>query len=393
MSGVRHLLAGLGLAVTVAAGGACRDASARRGPPPGAPPASAAIKPAPPARGGISIEANPRISRGRRVAGWSPLRFSDPRTVNDGDRRTSWGAGKPTPAQPAWVALDLGKGPARVLLTWSAGGSFNYEETDYGSPGAYRIETSPDSTDGSDGAWKVVVSAPAVTTHAAAHSFDFAGQRWVKLVVTGAPAVSPNGVQIDEIDVHDVSAGVSDAWFFTGDSITAFAFGRPRAPGLDFAALVHGRHPHHDPVVINGGSGGEKSAEGLQHLDDRLAGNPDARFIGVGYGTNDAAGDGSDTRTFRANLDRLVARIQAAGRVPILATIPFAADGHHRNLPRFNDVIDELRRARSLPAGPDLYTWFSAHPEELRDGLHPDDQGIASINRLWADAVDALYAR
>jgi acyl-CoA thioesterase-1 len=87
----------------------------------------------------------------------------------------------------------------------------------------------------------------------------------------------------------------------------------------------------------------------------------------------------------------MIGRVRAAGRVPILATIPFASDGHHRYVPAFNAVIDDLTRANALPRGPDLYAWFALHPEELRDGIHPTDEGIASINRLWAEAVDGLY--
>lgn len=386
----RHLFVGIGVIGVAVVGLAFREASARRSPPPGpAPPTTVAYAP----RQGRFIEANPLISRDRPATGWSPVRFTDPKTINDGDHRSTWNAGKPAPDRPAWVAVDLGTGPRRVSLTWSAGGSFNYEETDYGSPGAYRVETSADSTDGADGIWKVVADVAAVTTHAQAHSFDFAGQRWVKLVVTRAPAESPNGVQIDEIDVHDVSSGISDSWFFMGDSITAFAFGRPPAGALGFAAGVHQRRPQHFPAVINGGNGGEKSDDGARHIDEWLAKNPDSRFWCLGYGTNDAAGDAADTTSFSANLKTLVRSIQRAGRVPVLATIPFAADGHHRNIPRFNDAIEELRSALSLPAGPDLYAWFAAHPEELRDGVHPNDRGIASINRLWVEAVDVLYTR
>jgi acyl-CoA thioesterase-1 len=371
----------IALLATAASGAACRDAGAG--------------VPAPPLEvRGEPVTTSPLLSRGKRVVGVSPLPFAQAKSVNDGDPWTSWGAGKPTPGRPAWVAIDVGAGPARVLVTWSAAGSFNYEETDYGSPGAYRIETSPDSTSGTDGVWTRVAGVAPVVTHAGEHSFDFTGQRWIKLVVTGAPAESPNGVQIDEIEVHDVSAGVGDVWFFMGDSITAMAFGRAparaREPG--FAARVHERHPRHFPAVINGGVGGEKSDDGVRHIDAWLARNPDAHFWGLAYGTNDAAGDAGDTSRFRANLTTLVDRVRAAGRVPILPTIPFASDGHHRNIPRFNAVIDELGRARSLPRGPDLYAWFEAHPEELRDGVHPSDEGVASINRLWALTADTLYA-
>jgi acyl-CoA thioesterase I len=385
----QHLLWSALLAAAVS-GAACRDAEARR-PAPLDPLATVASHAPPPGvpRGG-TILANPLLSRGKRVVGWSPVRFAEAKNVNDGDPRTTWDGGKPTPERPAWVALDIGRGPTRVLLTWSAAGSFNYDETDYGSPGAYRIETSPDSTDGEDGAWRVALRVAPVLTHGQAHSLDFTGQRWVKLVVTAAPSVSPNGVQVDEIGVHDVSAGVGDAWFFMGDSITAFAFGRA-PPELGFATRVRARHGRHFPAVINGGIGGEKSDDGVRHIDERLAQNPDVRFFCLAYGTNDAAGDASDTSRFEANLQAMIDRVRAAGRVPILATIPFASDGQHRHIPRFNAVIDELRRANALPRGPDLYAWFAAHPDELRDGLHPDDRGIGSVNRLWAEAVDALY--
>lgn len=392
----RPLFLGFGLAALVAAGASCRDAAAPRPAPPLLAPMAPAVAPPPEPEDGARglIAPNALVSRGKHVVGKSPVYFAKAKNVVDGDHETSWDAGKPTADNPAWVAIDLGKGPTRVLFHWTAGGSFNYDETDYGSPGAYRIETSGNSTDGEDGDWKPVVSVPDVTTHGRAHSFDFAGQRWAKLVVTTAPAKSPNGVQIDEIEVHDVSTpGARDAWFFMGDSITAFAFGRPPAKELSFGERVHRAHPGHFPAVMGGGIGGHKSDEGASHIDEWLAQNPDAHFWGIQYGTNDAAGDESDTPRFRANLVKIVERARSAGRVPILATIPFAADGQHRNIPRYNEVIDELRRANQLPVGPDLYAWFLAHPEELRDGLHPDDKGIGSINRLWAEAVDPLYAR
>jgi acyl-CoA thioesterase I len=376
------------LLAATAAMPACRDADAEGGAR-GAP--AAGVSAAGVSAAGVSaLVASPLVSRGKQVAGRSGVRFADASRVNDGDPWTIWEAGRPTPEQPAWAAIDVGRGPTRLLLTWSAAGSFNYDETDYGSPGAYRIETSADSTDGADGAWRAVARADAVDTHAGAHSFDFAGQRWVRLVVMGAPAKSPNGVQIDEIRAHDASRGVADAWFFMGDSITAFAFGRP-ARGLGFAERVHRRHPAYDPAVVNGGIGGDKSDEGLRRIDAWLAKNPDARFWALEYGTNDAAGDAADTTRFRANLKGMIDRVRAAGRVTILATIPFASDGQHRHIPRFNAVIDELARAAALPRGPDLYAWFAQHPDELRDGIHPTEDGIASINRLWAEAADALY--
>jgi len=344
----------------------------------GSPPRTAAI-PRDGDRGAMPLAPNPLVSRSKRVIGWSALQFADPRSVNDGDYSTSWGAGRPTPERPAWVSIDVG---------------FNYEETDYGSPGAYRVETSGDSTDGDNGSWRTAVDVLAVSAHGQAHSFDFSGQRWVKIVVTRTPAESPNGVQLSEIDVHDVTVGGRDCWFFLGDSITALAFDRTPAHQPSFATWVHTRHPEYFPVMINGGTGGDKSDEGAAHIDDWLARNPDVHFWAITYGTNDAAGNESETTRFRKNMQSIVSRVRAAGGIPILATIPFASDGQHRNIPKFNRVLDELRAANSLPTGPDLYTWFAAHPDELRgDGVHPNDRGSVSINRLWGEAVEALYVR
>jgi lysophospholipase L1-like esterase len=372
-----------------------------------APPASttATWPPGPPAPAAPKIDdaavpgntpkpiANPLVSRGKPVFG-SGL---NPKGANDGSYKTyggTWQCGKVTAENPGWVAIKIGSGPTRLLLNWHAGGSFNYLETDYGSPGAYRIETSNDSTNGVNGTWKTVVTVPNVLVHGQANSFDFTGQSWVKMVVTGIPSVSPNGVGIDEIDVHDVSAAISDTWFFMGDSITAFAFDRVSDTHQpSFAAIIAQRHAGFFPEMINGGIGGENSLDATKHIDEWLKLNPDQHFWGLGYGTNDSAGNTQDPAPFKSNMQTLITKIKAAGHVPILARIPFATDGQHDHIPSFNRAIDELTASNGLLPGPDLYEWFKAHPDELRDKLHPTDQGIVSMNRLWADAMERLYTR
>jgi acyl-CoA thioesterase-1 len=340
------------------------------------------------------IRPNPLISRGRPVT--ASARFDPPATsVVDGQYKTfagTWSVGRLAPGKTAWVAIDVNVGPERLIVVWSASGSYNYNETNFGSPGSYRVETSADSTNGGNGTWRPVVHADYVSAHAAEHAFDFDGQRWVRFVVISAPAVSPNGVQIDEIDLHDASTSEDDTWFFMGDSITAFAFDRQTPVHQpSFAERVHTQHPDYFPAMINGGVGGDKSDEGLEHLDAWLAGSPDVKHWALGYGTNDAAGNAQDPSHFKQNLQAMVTRIRGAGRVPSIAKIPFASDHQHDHVSVFNDVIDEVNAANSLVPGPDLYRWFWAHPEELRDGVHPNDRGIQSINRLWADAMAPFY--
>jgi acyl-CoA thioesterase-1 len=354
----------------------------------------------PPAEDGVDPEVprpvpNPLISRGKPTFGSSPA-SGDPKAATDGAYGTFGGSfrvGHPTAEKPAWVAIQVGKGYERVLLLWQESGSYNYRETTYGSPKSYRIEVSADSTNGEDGTWREVVAVPNNEYRARAHSFAFSGQAWVKLLLLSAPENSPNGIALDEVDVHDLSLGGTDTWFFMGDSITAHALRRSSDRGGSFAELVQKAFPKFTPVVINAGIGGESSHHALRQVDTWLSENPDFKYWALGYGTNDAAGNASDARAFKDTMTQVVQKIRAQGRVPILARIPAAHDDSHAGLPAFNAAIDELTRSQRLPRGPNLYAWFQAHPEHLEDRLHPNAAGILAHQRLWFEAVAWLYPR
>lgn len=345
------------------------------------------VKPAKSAKGLIAA---PIISRGKPVV--ASQRGKRPENLVDGKYREGvWEAGTPSAEKPSWVAFDVGAGPTKLLLAWTASGSFNHNETTYGGPGSYRIEVSADSTDGENGAWKPVVTQTGNEYRTRAHGFDFAGNRWVRLVITGPSKTTYQyGVQMDEVDLHDISAGADDTWFFLGDSITAKAYDRAPKHQPSFSELIAKKHPGFFPMMLNGGIGFEKTTEGLKRLPALLKEHPEVHFWAIGYGTNDAAGNGTDTAGFEQNLVAMVKMIQAAGRVPIIARIPFAPK-EHDGVPKFNAAIDAIAKKYGLTPGPDLYAHFKAHPDELEDGLHPNDAGIVSINRLWAEAVDGLY--
>jgi hypothetical protein len=58
----------------------------------------------------------------------------------------------------------------------------------------------------------------------------------------------------------------------------------------------------------------------------------------------------------------------------------------------FLNAIDDLTSQNNLIAGPDLFTYFVAHPTELNsDGIHPNATGAASIQRLWAQKMMPVY--
>jgi len=333
--------------------------------------------------------ANGLLSRGKKVVS----KRSGADVLTDGKYKVAfWKAGTPSEERPATAAIEIGKGPSRLLLTWTASGNYDYTDTTFGAPGAYKIETSADSTDGENGTWKTALSVKDNDVKARAHAFDFTGQAWVRFSVSGTTQKSAsNGVAIDEIAIHDASQGVNDTWLFLGDSIAAFAFDQ-ESPSHQpsFADLVHADNGAYFPLMLNGGIGGISSQEALLRLPKTLEANPDVKMWAIGLGTNDAAGDATSAVQFKLNMQAIVDKLKAAGKTPILARIPFASKDH-AHIDLFNQVIDDLTKENKLTRGPDLYGHFKAHPEELADGIHPTNAGIVSINRLWAAATTPLY--
>jgi lysophospholipase L1-like esterase len=307
----------------------------------------------------------------------------------------------PAAQYPGWVAIQLGAGPTRLLLLWSDPGYNDYNNVGGGAPNAYHIETSADSTNGSDGTWTMVADVMGNPVRNRAHTFDFTGMSWVRFTITLGPQpstpVTPPAVtssNIDEIEIHDISASGTanppDTWFFMGDSITKGAFQRSLASPFD--ADVHTAHPAYAPTVLAGGIGGELSTMGVAHIDQWLALNPDIQHWAILYGTNDSWDNAGDAAPgMGTNLQTIVSKILAAGRVPILGRIPYASQ-HHATLPVFNAVVDQVATSNKLPCGPDFYGYFAEHPDQLGpDGVHPGDPGYVAMNKLWADMAGRLY--
>ena len=56
-----------------------------------------------------------------------------------------------------------------------------------------------------------------------------------------------------------------------------------------------------------------------------------------------------------------------------------------------NALLDEVVAKYQLVPGPDFYADFKAKPQQLRDGLHPNQEGAREMHRLWAEAMRGLY--
>jgi len=346
---------------------------------------------------------NPIISQGKTVFPTSSA------LVNDGNYHNG---GWTTRAAnlPASAAINIGAGPTRLLVQWDDGGTYNYKDPAgtvvYGFPMGYTIDVSGDSTTGADGTWTSVVTVTDNAVRTRGHVIDFTGKTWVRMTVTAAPPTeSGNGVQIGEIDVHDLSNSPElpdDTWFFMGDSITAFAYDRAAAHQPSFASLIHMALDPYFPAMINGGIGSELSANGLARLPEALMLNPAYRFFVLGYGTNDANRGGTNGMdTYRSNMQAMIDMVKAAGKIPIIPRIPYASNPLYSMTDQYNVIVDELVASNNLIPGPDFYAFFMANPDDFTcppcgpgrttDGLHPDDTGLQAMNQLWATAAMPLY--
>jgi acyl-CoA thioesterase I len=341
---------------------------------------------APRDRYGGPLRPTPLISRGARVRASRP---GADVLVDGVYRGPAWAGGYPTAAAPAWVAIRIGAGPTRLLLSWTSSHNHDYRDLFYGAPVDYRIETSADSTDGADGTWRAAVAVTANPFRSRSHAVDFAGQRWIRLAVTRlAEPVNRWGLFLDEVDVHDLSLGGDDVWVFLGDSIGAAAYDRAPAHRPAFADVVARAHPGYAPAVTDAGFCRARTADVLARIDEVLAANPSARVFAITLGANDG-----DPVAFRDALDALVARIQAAGRIAVVSRIAFQTKYGPDFVAPKNAALDAVVARRGLLPGPDLHGWFRQRPERLSDGLHFDDEGAIAANRLWAEAVDRLYPR
>jgi lysophospholipase L1-like esterase len=306
-------------------------------------------------------------------------------SINSGDYEADSGFEAPVSAGTApWVAMNVGAGPTRLLLTWLTLGQVNAPTM---APVDYHIDVSPDGT-----TWTTVVTVTGNDTNAREDSFDFTNQAWVRIVTDKAD--SSGEVHFVQLEAYDISKGSQDTWVFVGDSITADAMNLFVVP--DFAALIKKAKPSYTPMVIDEAIGGTSTTDGLATIDTYIGRFPDVTNFAVAYGTNDSVCDltGAGSTQYIKNLKTIVDKLKAAGKRVIIPQIPWnhwATCSQPTDLAPYNAAIDTLQAADAFVSGPDLYTFFSKHQSELTDGVHPGDAGVTDFNQLWSTAVLPLY--
>ena len=169
------------------------------------------------------------------------------------------------------------------------------------------------------------------------------------------------------------------AWLAFGDSITQDAFGSPQAWRAVLGA--------DGPLQINAGVRGDTTTTALGRLARVLDDHPQARYVGLAFGTNDVWGR-MPLAQFKAQLQAMIDQVRAANKVPVLATIPYSPESELSRLPEYNRAIRELEAANGLNDGPDLYSLVQDNEGYLSpDGVHMTPEGSQAIQRAWAEVA------
>jgi hypothetical protein len=295
------------------------------------------------------------------------------------------------------IAINVGEGPSKLLINWESYGDCAWATnftSGCGHSGValsnFKILTSANSTDGTDGDWEVAATIENNPVMARGVEIEFAGKSWFKFASEGDVG------QILEIEAFDMSNGGTDTWFFMGTSISQMGI-KQQDTDSTTAQLIRARHPHFTPAMLRGGIGCINSTEVVEHLSEYLEYAGNVKFWAIEMGTNDAWGGGDwNLNTYVNNMQTIIDSAKAHGITPIIARI-IATDSSKAGWqvnPAFLKAVDKLTADNNLPAGPDFYTYFREHPELLAsDGVHPnsDTKGGQAMHHLWAEALSPLY--
>ncbi len=366
-----------------------------------------------------------RISGGVPAHASETFPGSSPSLANDDDYRGGWrSAVVPWPASPVWLAYDLSSVPEahrrRVVVHWYHDHGFaHYDSTAipelaYHLPRDYQLQVNAAPGGGSpppddDPGWTTVttVTGNALLSRQHVVPLDEGGvlHPWIRLRCT-----APFGTMYKQqlaigMDVFDAGEGLDDDWIFFGDSITAMTINQleddckapcPFGQGT-LGQRIHAERPAYFPLVQGAGIGGATTTDGVRMIAKFLPQFP-GRFVALAFGTNDAPPCELDlavcTERFFTNMESMVNSVLAAGKIPVVPTIPWARHHTYRAwIPALNQRVAELyAKHPEIVRGPDSWTLFEQNPSLLsRDALHPSVRGFVALRQAWATVMLTQY--
>ena len=172
-----------------------------------------------------------------------------------------------------------------------------------------------------------------------------------------------------------------------GDSLTA-GYGLPESQAFPARLEAWLRRQGIAARVVNAGASGDTTAGGLARLDWALADDkPDLVILALG--ANDAL-RGIDPATVRANLDKMMRKIEATGAKLLLLGMrapPNWGEAYRRD---FDRIFPDLAHAHRVPLYPFILEGVAMQPKlNQADGLHPNARGVA----VMVDHIGPVVAR
>ena len=166
-----------------------------------------------------------------------------------------------------------------------------------------------------------------------------------------------------------------------GDSLTA---GLGVAADEAFPARLQARlrAEGYDYRVVNAGVSGDTTAGGLRRVDWALRAHPDVVIVALG--ANDGL-RGQSPPAIRANLEEIVARLQAAGVRVLLVGMRLPPNYGAEYTKEFEAVFPAVARRAKITLMSFLLDGVAADPRlNQADGIHPTAAGQQMIaDRLW----------
>jgi lysophospholipase L1-like esterase len=140
-------------------------------------------------------------------------------------------------------------------------------------------------------------------------------------------------------------------------------------------------------TVLNYGSSGENTADGLSRLQRVLGGNSYLNYVLILEGTNDFD-DGISEQSTIFNLGQMIASVRAAGMLPVISNLIPETIEPEKNIPTtYNPDIYNLAVQENVLFA-DNYTPLSpSWASYTIDGRHPNQAGYNIMAGVWYNAM------
>ena len=179
----------------------------------------------------------------------------------------------------------------------------------------------------------------------------------------------------------------ADTWVFLGDSLTVATIGN----GAKFKSEVKAAYGV-DIEVHNTSRVGKHSYEYVNEIDSILRKYPNAKYFPFMIGTNDVLHySDSQAKWLQGHLVKVLDKIKAAGRVPILFRIPFRKYQGGDPLAAFNTKVYDPLIAKYSPQWfdkaknrglLDMHSFLKSNPSYLAgDGVHMTSAGNGAARK------------